>query len=695
MNAAIDRAKSIFLDAVEIAAPEERRAFIETQCAGDLSLRGEVEALLRHQQSLGSFLDSPPAGLDATVDSTLPERPGTVIGPYKLLEEIGDGGMGVVFLAEQQRPVRRQVALKVIKAGMDTRQVVARFESERQALALMDHPNIAKVFDAGATDTGRPYFVMELVKGVPITRYCDERRLTPRDRLALFVQVCAAVQHAHTKGIIHRDLKPSNVMIALYDGKPVPKVIDFGVAKATGGRLTEHTVFTGFGSVVGTPEYMSPEQAELNQLDVDTRSDVYSLGVLLYELLTGSTPVERGRFKAAALLEMLRVVREEEAPRPSTRLSTTDQLASIAASRGLEPKKLSGLVRGELDWIVMRCLEKDRNRRYETASGLARDVERYLNDDTVQACPPSSAYRFWKFARRNKGPVLALSLILLGLIAGIVGTTIGMLRAQAAREAETNRREIAQEDAQKALAAAALADQAAEYLEGIRLHPTVSWNYYALSVIYARGGHWEKSKAMLRRSTELDPSDVRPWYYWAGLCLYTHDHDNYRSVCRSMIRLFGKTKNLEYADKTAKTCALVPGFGADAEAVIKLTNKEAFKAEIGPLRHWFDLARALVEYRAGHFESAAAIIAGSTPTRELNRDASAFAILAMARHHLGNLEEARTAFANAQRLVAGMPNPEAGEIFGDDFLDWLHAQILCREAERVLKEPAASTQKTQ
>src|SRR5439155_25651546 len=272
-------------------------------------------------------------------------------------------------------------------------------EAERQALALMDHPNIAKVLEAGTTDSGRPYFVMELVKGVPITQYCDERHLTPKERLELFILVCQAVQHAHHKGIVHRDLKPSNVLIALYDGEPVPKVIDFGVAKATGAKLTERTLFTEFGAVVGTLEYMSPEQAEPNQLDIDTRSDIYALGVLLYELLTGTTPLGRKRLKQAALLEVLRLIREEEPPKPSARLSTTEELPSIAANRGLEPKKLSGLVRGELDWIVMKCLEKDRNRRYETASGLARDIERHLNDEPVQACPPSVVYRMRKLVR--------------------------------------------------------------------------------------------------------------------------------------------------------------------------------------------------------------------------------------------------------------------------------------------------------
>jgi serine/threonine protein kinase/tetratricopeptide (TPR) repeat protein len=425
MNASESAAETIFFAAMQRAEPEGRARYVEDACAGDAALRARVERLLAAHPKVGSFLESP--ATDLTVGGSdvftgaapaVREIPGMLIGPYKLLEQIGTGGMAVVFLAEQTRPIQRKVALKVIKPGMDSRQVIARFEAERQALALMDHPNIAKVLDAGTTDSGGPYFVMELVKGVPITMYCDEHHLTPSQRLELFVQVCSAVQHAHQKGIIHRDLKPTNVLVALYDGMPVPKVIDFGIAKATGQQLTERTLFTGFGTVVGTPEYMSPEQAELNQLDVDTRSDVYSLGVLLYELLTGTTPLEHNRFKAAALLEMLRVVREEEPPKPSTRLSTSDQLPSIAASRGLEPKKLSALVHGELDWIVMKSLEKDRARRYETANGLAMDVQRYLNDEAVQACPPSARYRFGKFARRNKAALVAASLVVAALLAG-------------------------------------------------------------------------------------------------------------------------------------------------------------------------------------------------------------------------------------------------------------------------------------
>ncbi len=431
--------KSIFLNALEIPSAEARQAYVVAKCGGNDSLTAEVEELLRQHGDLGSFLELPPAARCATWALIPPsEIVGTVIGPYKLLQQIGEGGMGVVFMAEQQQPVQRKVALKIIKPGMDTRQVVARFEAERQALALMDHPNIAKVLDAGATEAGRPYFVMELVKGMPITAYCDEHHLAPRERLELFAPVCQAVQHAHQKGIIHRDLKPSNVMVALYDGKPVPKIIDFGVVKATGQRLTERTMFTEYGAVVGTIEYMSPEQAELNQLDIDTRSDIYSLGVLLYELLTSMTPFEKGRLRSATFDEMLRIIREEEPPKPSTRLSTTNELKTIAANRGLEPAKLSGLMRGELDWIVMKCLEKDRNRRYQTATGLYEDIERYLVDRPVQACPPSAIYKIRKFVKRKKRVVAmasALVVVLLaaiGVAAGSIGWAVRDRQAQKA-----------------------------------------------------------------------------------------------------------------------------------------------------------------------------------------------------------------------------------------------------------------------
>ena len=430
------RANELFLQALEIHSSSDREGYLDSVCAGDLGLRAEVESLLDASSRVGSFLESPAAKDDPTECHPAGEGPGTQIGPYKIVEQIGEGGMGAVYLAQQIEPVKRLVALKVIKAGMDSRQVIARFEAERQALAWMDHPNIAKVLDGGTTSTGRPYFVMELVKGAPITRFSDERHLTPRERLELFLPVCHAIQHAHQKGIIHRDIKPTNVLVAYYDGKPVPKVIDFGVAKAAGQPLTERTLVTGFGGLVGTPQYMSPEQAELNQLDIDTRSDVYSLGILLYELLTGTTPLTRKRVKGTSLLEVLRVIREEEPQKPSTRLSTGDELPSIAARRGTEPARLSREFRGEIDWIVMKALEKDRRRRYETASGFAADVERYLAGETVQAVPASVGYRLRKFARRNKRALVSAALAGLALLI-LAGGLGWVLSDRAARQART------------------------------------------------------------------------------------------------------------------------------------------------------------------------------------------------------------------------------------------------------------------
>jgi serine/threonine protein kinase/tetratricopeptide (TPR) repeat protein len=424
--------KSVFAHALEQADPQERARFLDRACAGDPALRRNVESLLAAYDA-GQFLETPaavfPAGPDAGTGT------GTILGPYKLLQPIGEGGMGTVYLAQQTVPVRRQVALKVINPGMDSRLVVARFEYERQALALMDHPNIAKVHDGGTTVAGQPYFVMELVKGPSVTTYCDRRRLTPKERLRLFLPICEAIQHAHQKGIIHRDIKPSNVLVASYDDRPVPKVIDFGVAKAAGQPLTERTLVTGFGTLVGTLEYMSPEQAELNQFDIDTRSDIYSLGVLLYELLTGGTPLDKKQLKDVPLTEVLRRIRAEDPPSPSTRLSTAAELPAIAVNRGLEPRQLPGVLRGELDWIVMKCLEKDRGRRYESASALARDIEHYLADEPVSASPPSRSYRLKKLLRRHRGSVLAAAVVLLALVGGIIGTTVGLLQAEEARQA--------------------------------------------------------------------------------------------------------------------------------------------------------------------------------------------------------------------------------------------------------------------
>jgi serine/threonine protein kinase len=416
------RIRDLFLAAAELHAGD-RDAYLSANIGDDAELRAAVERLLAAHEQPAPLLDRPAPGVPTADFAPISETVGTKIGPYKLMEQIGEGGFGLVFVAEQTEPVRRKVALKVIKPGMDSSQVIARFQAERQALAMMDHPNIARVLDAGATDSGRPFFVMELVRGIPITAYCDQNQLTPKERMELFVSVCHAIQHAHLKGVIHRDIKPSNVLVTSHDGKPVAKVIDFGVAKAIQQPLTERTIYTNFAQMIGTPLYMSPEQAEMSGLDIDTRSDIYSLGVLLYELLTGSTPLAKKRVAKAAYDESRRLIREEEPPKPSTRLSTSDSLASIAAQRHTEPAKLSKLVRGDLDWITMKALEKDRTRRYETANGLARDIQRYLADEVVEARPPSTAYRMRKFARKNRTALTTAVALVLLLVAGITAST--------------------------------------------------------------------------------------------------------------------------------------------------------------------------------------------------------------------------------------------------------------------------------
>ena len=451
------RVKALFQLAIDRSDPADRRAFLDREVGDDAELRDRLDALLlAHDELTGvPAPTSPPEatvaetgavpGPEATLEATGSARAdradrdevvGTEIaGRYKVRQAIGEGGMGSVYLAEQARTVRRMVALKLIKPGMDSRAVLARFDSERQALAMMDHPNIAKVLDAGTTDAGRPFFVMELVKGVPLTEFCDAHRLDVPARLAIFRPICSAVQHAHQKGVIHRDLKPTNILVESHDGRPVPKVIDFGLAKATSGmQLSEHSLFTAFGSVTGTPLYMAPEQAVFNALDVDTRADIYALGVILYELLTGSTPIERATLGRAALDEMLRVIREVDPPTPSSRIGSSPSLPSVAAARHVEPIRLSRLVRGDLDWIVMKALAKERDRRYDSAIGLANDVERFLNDEPVTAGPPTARYRTAKFIRRHRGQVVAASLVALALVGGGVGTTLGLFEARRQRD---------------------------------------------------------------------------------------------------------------------------------------------------------------------------------------------------------------------------------------------------------------------
>ncbi len=534
-------AKSIFLEAQEMASLEARAAYLDRRCGADDRLRGEVESLLRQHLRLGDYLEHPACDPGPTQGVACPSRtegPGTVIGPYKLMEQIGEGGMGVVYVAEQTTPVRRKVALKVIKLGMDTRQVIARFEAERQALAMMDHPNIAKVHDGGTTESGRLYFVMELVRGLPITEYCDHERLSIRERLELFVLVCRAVHHAHQKGIIHRDLKPSNILVTLHDGVPVPKVIDFGVAKATGQSLTEKTVYTAFAQLVGTPLYMSPEQVEFSGLDIDTRSDIYSLGVLLYELLTGTTPFDSEALRLAAFDEMRRIIREDELPTPSARLSTLGEtLTTTSAKRSSDPRQLNRSVRGELDWIAMKALEKDRRRRYETANDFSADVMRYLADQPVEACTPSARYRFQKFARRNKAFLTTAALVVAALLIGAVVSTWQAVRATQAEGHADSQRKLAegsaseahrqttearkaQGDALRAQREALQAKQEAE-----KQRNAVSQNlYYAdmrLGLVDWNAGNIGRlSSKLLSHVPHVGGEDQRDWewYYLLALC---------------------------------------------------------------------------------------------------------------------------------------------------------------------------------
>ncbi len=600
---------TVFNEALDKADDAARAAFLEQACGDDAELRRRVEALLAAHRGAGRFLDLDPT--DAPRDSTSESAPmreratgdgqeGMIIaGRYRLLEKIGEGGMGEVWVARQSEPVKRRVALKLIKAGMDSRAVVRRFEQERQALALMDHPNIARVLDGGLTPGGQPFFVMELVNGLEVTKFCDEARLTPRDRLELFVPICQAVQHAHHKGIVHRDLKPANILATIIDGKPVPKVIDFGIAKATAGRLTAESLSTQFGAVVGTLEYMSPEQAAFSGDDIDTRADIYSLGVILYELLIGLRPIDAERLRRAALPEMVRIIREEEPTRPSTRLSTDQSLPSLAALRQTEPRRLMALLRGELDWVVMKCLEKRRDRRYDTANALAHDIQRYLANETVEARPPSASYRMAKLLRRHRVAIATTGVVAAALVFGTVLSAWQALRASKAESVALRAERVAVVERDEATARRTEAEAARENLR----RTLYAADMGLVQAAWEGGRHREVTRLLEREKAENPDLLGFEWNYWMR---QSHQAARTISLPRSAFRYF-------------------PAFSGDGSRFVAISGRIPVKSKGKPLDY------RVVDWKvwdvsSGQVVATVAFPEGDADFASLNTDGSRLAI---------------------------------------------------------------------
>jgi len=737
MDVDTNREQSLFEAALLIPDPIEREAFLRQACAGDAGLQSRITKLLTAHTESDRFFSECVANF-AVTDGDFQELPcsagdirgggekiGSRVGRYRLLKPLGEGGCGEVYLAEQEEPVRRRVALKVIKLGMDTKNVIARFEAERQALALMDHPNIAKVLDAGATETGRPYFVMELVSGVKITTYCDEHHLEARQRLDLFVQVCQAIQHAHQKGVIHRDIKPSNILVSIQDGVPMPKVIDFGIAKATQGRLTSDTTFTADGQFIGTPAYMSPEQAELSGLDVDTRSDIYSLGVLLYELLTGRTPFDQKELVSSGLDEMRRKLREDDPQRPSTLLTSlghTD-LTTTARFRHIDPPKLIRSLKGDLDWIVMRTLEKDRRRRYETANALALDIQRYLNNEPVNARPPSKLYRLQKLVIRNKAVYVSGALVAITLITGLVVSTHLFFQEREARfeaeRARANEMQLRQEaEAREKVTQAIVLLGHGAVAEADALLDPIPINLFSPSTeataVFRTLGEWNMLQGKWKQAAnryvvlvqvnQVDKEDRSDYatvdlLMAAPLLIEAGDLAGYDRIRRMALARLANTSNPAAAEHLIKTSLLLP---AD-EALMKLMPPLArvtaesirfFDPKINGESYipaWRAFALALLEYRQGHYKDCLDWLGkcSSYPDQSPSCVASVHLLRSMACLQLGQAELAATELKQGREMVEtrfrqklDLGDNKTGKLQG-----WIMTPIFQREAEGLAKNP--------
>lgn len=727
-----ERVPEIFAEALEIESAQERTAYVEKACEGDLDLIQMVTDLLAHHSGAQDYFKEPsPTRISAVeitqalssmselfenMDSVLPDddEVGKQIGNYKLLQKIGEGGCGNVYLAQQEKPVRRQVALKIIKLGMDTKSVIARFEAERQALALMEHPNIAHVLNAGATETGRPYFVMELVHGVRITAYCDENQLSIPQRLSLFIQVCHAIQHAHQKGIIHRDIKPSNVLITLHDRKPVPKVIDFGIAKATKSDLLDDVTFHTVAAepLMGTPAYMSPEQADDAHVDIDMRTDIYSLGALLYELLCGKPPFEQKELMKSGIDEMRRILREQDPPRPSVRVMSDgagNEKGSLSRM-GLDSRRLSAVLSSDLDWIVMKALEKDRQRRYETADGLAMDVLRYIENEPVMARPPSRVYRLQKLVRRNRAAFAGAAVVSLALLASATLSTWMFFRERTARleqerlRLEQARMHKAEEDREKLSEAMILfvqgrwseADSLVDGVAPSEVTFAYAKMFRSLAGWNAGHGRWGKAGARMAPVTQIaDPKMLErtlDLLRYGPLLVKSGDKDGFDGLRRWAVSMYGESTEPIDVERVIKLCGLVP---ADEALLIRLEPmarfvEQSFEQEMEkPDRvslAWRAFSLSLIKYRLGNYEGALAMCSKSLSISTWNNITvdSVKLVRAMAYYQLGRHSQARAELLEVRPAVDDHSFAGAAEV-SLVWFDWVFADILLQEASELIQ----------